>query len=203
MADDGEARDIRGPAPTSLKLVAISGNVRVPSRTEALVHATVSAISNHVPVSQFSFSLVEAGPVLLSSLTREALTPRGLAYIHQVETADILLIGSPIYRASYTGALKHLFDLVDYRALRGAIGLAVATGGTPLHGLAIEHQFRPLLGFFGVTVAATSLYALESDFEGTTLVSPQIIERIDQAAREIAALLPLAVPRNHARKLVA
>ena len=45
-----------------------------------------------------------------------------------------MIVGTPVYRASYTGALKHLFDLMHYGPGRHAVLLA-ATGGTRMHGL--------------------------------------------------------------------
>ena len=188
---------------TVLNLVALSGNVRVPSRTEALVRAVAVEFSKHVLVSQHMFSMAEIGPTVLPALTLASLRAEGLAYVHAIEAADILIIGSPIYRASYTDALKHLFDLVDYRALTGAIGVIVATGGTAMHGLATEHQFRPLLSFFGITAVSTTIYALENDFDGTTISSSQIRGRIEQAAAEAALLAPLAERRHQARRLAA
>jgi FMN reductase len=143
------------------------------------------------------------GPAILGALTREALPAEGLAVIQQIETADILVVGSPIYRASYSGALKHLFDMVDYRALTGAVGVIAATGGSAFHALATEHQFRPLLGFFGIISVPTTIYALETDFAGSVLTSAQIQQRIEQAATETASLAPLAARRHSIRQVAA
>ncbi len=145
---------------------------------------------------------------LMGALTRDQLSTAGGALIDTVERADVLVIGSPIYRASYTGALKHLCDLLDYRALTGAVGVIAATGGTALHGLAAEHQFRPLLGFFGIVSAPTTVFALETDFVGTELINASIAERIERAADEAAALSRSGLRRvrsleplaNHRRK---
>ncbi len=173
---------------TVRSLVAISGNVRVPSRTAALVRAITAALEVRLGVTGTVIGLPDAAPDLLGALTRDRLNEAGRALIETVERADVLVIGSPIYRASYTGALKHLCDLLDYRALQGAAGVIAATGGTPLHGLATEHQFRPLLGFFGIISVPTTIYALETDFAGTDLINPAITERIARAADEATAL---------------
>jgi FMN reductase len=189
----------RQPAIGPLNLVALSGNVRTPSRTAALVSSIGKAIINHVQVSHLDLTMAVLGPTVLAALTRDALSAEGLAIVRQVEAADILIVGSPIYRASYTGALKHLFDLVDYRALTGAVGVIAATGGTALHALATEHQFRPLLGFFGIISVPTTVYALETDFEDTALTNARVHDRIEQAATEAAGLAPLALRRHDAR----
>ena len=185
-----------------LSLVAISGNVRRPSRTSSLLTLMREAVVEATGAQFTQFDRVEAAPSIMSALTRNALTPEGLRYVRQLEAADIVLIGSPIYRAAYTGALKHLLDLVDYRALRGAIGAAAITGGTALHALAAEHAIRNLFGFFAMTGVATTVFALDVDFAGQELRSGDARQRIARAAREIAAIAG-AVERERAPGLAA
>ena len=101
-----------------------------------------------------------------------------------VEEADLLVVGSPVYRASYTGALKHLFDLVDHRSLQGKPIILAATGGSSLHGLMPEHQLRPLFGFFNALTLPTTIYAVEGDFHDYALVSGKVRDRIERAIGE-------------------
>jgi FMN reductase len=35
-----------------------------------------------------------------------------------IEAADALIVGTPVYRASFTGLFKHLFDFVEQTALQ-------------------------------------------------------------------------------------
>ena len=185
-------------ASTALNLVALSGNVRMPSRTAVLVRAVAESIASNVRVSRIFLSMADVAPSILGALTRDALGPDGRTYIQQVEAADILVVGSPIYRASYTGALKHLFDLLDYRALTGAVAVIAATAGSTRYALAAEHQFRPMLGSFGVAAVPTAIYALESDFEGTVLTSIPVRNSIERAAEEVASFASIAARRNAA-----
>lgn len=99
------------------------------------------------------------------------------------------MVGTPVYRASYTGALKHLFDLVDYRALAGKTVLLAAAGGSPYHGLVLEHQLRPLFGFFGAVTVPTGVYGSPDDFIGAEIVGSAITDRISRAATEAVSLL--------------
>jgi FMN reductase len=86
-------------------------------------------------------------------------------------------------------ALKHLFDLVHRQALMGEVAVLVATGGTPLHSLVIEHQMRPLLGFFNVFTAPAGLYASDPDLTDGALSNPALASRIERAAEAAARLL--------------
>jgi FMN reductase len=174
-----------------MKVLALSGNVKRPSRTAALVSVLVKRLSERFAVEVDSIELIDAAPVLFKALRADQLDEAGRAIVDAVEAADILVVGSPVYRASYTGALKHLFDLVDYRALAGKRVLLVATGGTPLHGLMTEHQFRPLFGFFNTITVPTAIYATESDFIGHELASDAVSDRIDRALAELASITPL------------
>ena len=107
-------------------------------------------------------------------------------------------MASPVYRASYTGALKHLFDLVHHLPFAGKPVILAATGGTPLHGLVTEHQLRPLFGFLNTLTLPTTVYAVESDFDGYQLTSTKVLERIDRVVAEAKAQLPHAGALAHA-----
>ena len=123
--------------------------------------------------------------------------------VAQVEAADLLIIGSSVYRASYTGVLKHLFDLVQRPALVGKIALLAATGGSAQHGLMIEHQMRPMMNFFGTYIVPTGIYATEADFDGMDVVGPTVRDRMARAAEEAAWLAPPPATGVDARPPVA
>ena len=114
--------------------------------------------------------------------------------VRAVETADLLVIGTPVYRASYTGALKHLFDLVRHDALAGKPVILTATGGSHLHGLVTEHQLRPLFGFFNALSLPTAVYATEADFRDYRIVNPAINDRIERAVTEAVGLFRTRTP---------
>jgi FMN reductase len=136
--------------------------------------------------------LADSAPAIFRALRSDQLDEEGREIVSAVETADVLVVGSPVYRASYSGALKHLFDLVHFEALIGKPVILAATGGTALHGLMTDHQFRPLFGFFKALSLPTSIYALESDFSGYTIGNPDIHKRIDASLRELEAVMPQA-----------
>src|SRR5205807_2048445 len=78
----------------------------------------------------------------------------------QILAAEVLVVGSPTYKGSYTGLFKHFFDLIDPAALRGKPVLLTATGGGDRHALIVEHQLRPLFGFFEAFALVAVLTAL-------------------------------------------
>lgn len=170
-----------------LRIVGIAGNVRQPSRTRVLVQTALGVVERQLGGQSRFFELAEIAPHILSALTRDRLSEEGLAVVEAIERSDLLIVGTPIYRASYTGALKHLFDLIHNNTLIGKPALLLATGGTPLHGLVTEHQMRPLLSYFSMRTIPTTVYALESDFDDFELTSPEIHQRIERAVAELVS----------------
>ncbi|CAG2359063.1 MULTISPECIES: FMN reductase [Burkholderia cepacia complex] len=178
----------------TLNVVAISGSLQRPSRTLALTDAIVAALGAALPIETRLIELGEIGSRLAGALTR-AQVPADLdALIRAIETADALVVASPVYRASYTGLFKHLFDLVRHDALIDVPVLLAATGGSERHALVIDHQLRPLFSFFQARTLPIGVYASESDFDRYQIANPALRERIALAvARAVPQLRPHAL----------
>jgi len=182
-------------------ILGIAGSVRRPSRTTTLVEAILDRVATRGNYIMRTIELADAAPHLFAALTPDKLSGPAREIVDAVEAADLLVIGTPVYRASMTGALKHLFDLVHHRPFAGKPVVLAATGGTPLHGLVTEHQLRPLFGFLNALTLPTTVYAVEADFEGYRIANAKLGERIDRIAEEAAfhleRLRPPADPRVH------
>ena len=185
------------------KVVIVSGSWKSPSKTRQLAEAVVAELARKRPVSVARIDLAEVGPQIATLTTREGLPAATAALFETVEQADILIVGSPIYKASFTGLFKHLFDLIDPAALVGTPVVLTATGGSERHALALEHQFRPLFSFFNTVTLPTTVYAVDSDFRAGALVSRSVIERVERAAgeavRELDRIKPLHAERGETR----
>jgi FMN reductase len=171
----------------TIRIVGLSGSVRRPSRTTSLVQAILDALAARGGGSSVLIELVDEAPHLFSALTRDQLRGRAAEIVQTVEQADLLVVATPVYRASYTGAFKHLFDLAHHQNFACKPVLLAATGGTPLHGLVTEHQLRPLFGFLNALTLPTTVYAVESDFDGYTLTNTKTLARIERAVGEALA----------------
>jgi FMN reductase len=189
---------------TSFSIVGVAGNITRPSRTATLVAAITSQVAALTDARSKLIELADVGPHLfqpfspegLKSFSREGLPAPGRSAIEAIEAADALIVGTPVYKGSYAGALKHLFDLVRPNALIGRPVLLSATGGTPLHGIMTEHQLRPLFGFFNALTLPTTIYALESDFRDYQIGTPELAARVKRAASEFAELIAATSTRN-------
>ena len=168
-------------------IVVVNGSPNAASRTGHLLDRLAEAAARRLKARVERVNLSE-NKALLTRFSREELSAEEEAVFRRVETADLLIVGAPIYRGSYPGAFKHIFDLVDRDALAGKVVLLSATGGAPLHGLVGEHQFRPLFGFFRAVTVPSFVFATEGEIDAQR-VSEGLAERIERAASEAAQLL--------------
>lgn len=171
-----------------LKVVAVSGSLHTPSKTTALVKEILASYGRELPIDAHLIAVNEIGPDFAGALRRDELPPSVEEELRNIENADLLVVASPVYRASFTGLFKHLFDFVGQYALVDTPVLLAATGGSDRHALIIEHQFRPLFGFFQALTLPIGIYANDSDFTNGSVTSLDLQERIDLA---VARSLPL------------
>lgn len=178
-----------------MNIVAISGTLSHPSRTATLLTAFLQKISARVEAHTTLVNVADHAAQLGGLLSLKQ-APDALAEAYrQVFAADVLVIGTPVYKASYTGLLKHFFDLIDPRELQGKIAVLSANGGGDLHALVIEHQLRPLAGFFGMYTVPTGLFTRDSAFEkfadgsGYEIVEQGLLDRIDDVVKQTERLL--------------
>ncbi len=170
-------------------LLGIAGNTSRPSRTRSLVQALVDATSQRCTTETWVVDIRDISPALGTTLDA-GQPPQVLRHLlDAIEQTDALIVGSPVYKGTYTGLFKHLFDLVDPKVLRGKPIIISATGGSDRHALAVEHGLRPLFAFFGADIVSTALYATEGDFIEGVIRSPLLQERIERAADELARRL--------------
>ncbi len=171
-----------------LRVVAVSGSLSDRSRTTALVTAIVEAFGRFIPIDPHVITLNHLGPHLAGTLSRKELPEVAERELERIETADLLIVSTPVYRASFTRLFKHLFDFVDQYALVDTPVLLSATGGSDRHALIIEHQLRPLFAFFQSIVLPLGVYAQDADFEDYAIKNLQLTERIEKA---VTRALPL------------
>lgn len=187
---------IRSPAARSI--VGLSGNITRPSRTRQLVAYLVGSVAERGGWETSLFDVEDIGPSLGAARHAGQLDADGREVLRRIVAADILVVGSPTYKGSYTGLFKHFLDLVDPASLRGKPVLLAATGGGQRHSLMIEHQLRPLFGFFQALTLPTGVYAASDELGEAGPVSEDLRARSSQAVEEALALLslPSSVPAS-------
>ncbi|PMS36629.1 FMN reductase [Trinickia symbiotica] len=180
---------------SKLNVVAVSGGLQRPSRTLVLTKALLRTLGKALPIETHLIELGEIAPQLAGAVYRTQLPADVEAKIRLIESADLLVVASPVFRASYTGLFKHLFDFVHHEALIDVPVLLAATGGSDRHALVIDHQLRPLFSFFQARTLPIGVYASEQDFSGYDIGSDALLERIDLA---VTRALPIALAARSA-----
>ncbi|MFI6120935.1 NADPH-dependent FMN reductase [Streptomyces sp. NPDC051064] len=109
------------------------------------------------------------------------------------EEADGVVIGTPVYKAAYSGLLKTLLDLLPQYALTGKTVLPLATGGSTAHVLAIDYALRPVLSSMGAAHIVPGWFTLDKDLtageNGTLSVAPGAAEALAQVTDTFSRLL--------------
>ena len=172
-----------------LNIVAVSGGLNHPSKTESLIQAILDELGQATPINIHFIKFSEIGHLLGGAIYRNQLPQRVQNDLAAVEAADAIIVGTPVYRASFTGLFKHFFDFVEQTALVDVPVLLAASGGSDRHALVLEHQLRPLFSFFQAQTLPIGVYATDRDFTPEyTIKSEHIRDRITLA---IARALPI------------
>jgi FMN reductase len=142
-------------------VLGLAGSSTTPSRSGALVARVLELLAAAGRPGQL-IHLSDLPADALLGRRRDAALDDALAL---ASSASILVLGTPIYRASYTGQLKAFFDLLPRDALARSVTGLIASGAVPDHALAIDHALRPLVASLAGLSAARSVYVTDADLE--------------------------------------
>jgi FMN reductase len=159
------------------RVAVVVGNPQPGSRTHAAAMFLASQLADAEP--ETDIDLCDHGPALLNG------DPVAMGLIDRVRAADLVVVASPTYKATYTGLLKLFLDRIPSGGLRGVVAVPMMLGAGPEHALAPEHGLRPVLTELGATVPVPGLYVLETAYDDATSYS----EWLDVARPPIAAAL--------------
>jgi FMN reductase len=155
---------------STVSLLAVSASPSVSSKTHALAATAVE--------------LNGAGSVVdLAGLDAEALLGRRQdpavdSLLASIGTASILVLVTPVYRATYSGLLKVVFDQLGQDALAGTASVLVASAAGPGHYLSLDTGLRALVASLGGWSVPTVTYAVPSDFGEDGRPLGHIVDRL-------------------------
>lgn len=173
---------------STFKLLGISGSLSKHSKTETALRAALDHISEEPDVQTETILLSELTLPFCDGRKTDEYTGHARTVIDKIVVADAIIFGSPIFRGSYTGAFKNLLDLLPNNSLEGKATGIIATGGSDHHFLSIEHQFKPVLGFFNAYVVPGGVYLNNSHFRDGQLADEDTLARLQKLTSEIYRL---------------
>ena len=170
-------------------LLGISGSLTKGGSTRTLVEYALRAATARYP--EITAAIMDLREATLSFCDGRPLheytddTPQVVA---RIQAADAYVIGTPIYRGSYTGSLKNLLDHLPVEALMGKVAGLIATGATDHHYLSIDQELRPVLMWFNMHLVPGSVYVRSNQLQGTEITDEQVREHLRQLGEAVSAL---------------
>jgi FMN reductase len=139
----------------SPRVAVVVGNPKPRSRTHAAAVHLATEIAGSAPALVVDLADLGAGLLDWSDASVDVV-------LSEVRAADLVVVASPTYKATYTGLLKLFLD--RFAGGTGLSGLAVPLmlGGSPAHSLAPELTLRPVLTEIGGTVPGRGLYVVDA-----------------------------------------
>jgi FMN reductase len=140
--------------------VVIVGNPKPMSRTRSAAELVAKRLIGEPPSAVID--VVDLGAGLLGWGD-----PKVAEAKQTVLRADMLIVASPTFKATYSGILKLFIDQFGHGELGGIPTFPMMLGGAPSHALAPEMTLRPVLVEIGASCPAPSLFLLDTDYESS------------------------------------
>jgi FMN reductase len=165
-----------------LKVVVLAGNPKPKSRT---LQVAVTLAEKLLGDSVYDLTVVDLA--MHSAHIFEWPSETMAALNGKVADADLLVVASPTYKATYTGLLKGFLDRYSANGLRGVTAIPVMTGADRTHAMGPDVNLRPLLVELGASVPTRSLYFVTGQMD-------QMEQIVADWVAENAAALRLLAP---------
>jgi FMN reductase len=142
------------------RATVIVGNPKLGSRTAAAGLAVAEAVVGAAGEITL-IELADLAPGLLGWGDERVARAKEL-----VLASSLIIVASPVYKASITGMTKAFLDQFGRDELAATAAVPLMVGASATHALAVEHQLRPVLIEIGASCPTRGLFVLESQLEG-------------------------------------
>ncbi|MEU9187154.1 NADPH-dependent FMN reductase [Streptomyces sp. NPDC048484] len=171
-------------------VLSVSGSPSASSRTNRLLrHLDNRLAAQGHEVIPLDVRTIPAEALLGADFRHPAIVEATALFAR----ADGVVVGTPVYKAAYSGVLKALLDLLPQYALTGKTVLPLATGGTTAHVLAIDYALRPVLSSMGARHIVQGWFTLDKDIavgeDGGLTVAPAAVEALAQVLDQFSEAL--------------
>lgn len=163
-------------------VVSLGGSPNLKSRSNALLdRATHWLQLRGVEVVSYRVRDFAAEDLLFARFDSPAIEQ----LIEQVSRADGVLVATPVYKASFSGALKTLLDVLPEGALNHKVVLPIATGGSNAHMLAVDYALKPVLAALKAQEMLHAIFADDSQIAyGENGAAAQLAPALEQRLEE-------------------
>jgi FMN reductase len=142
--------------------VFINGSPQPSSRSARVAHAIAERLDAvDLRVRRFGLSDFESCD-LVYARTDGRVTQH---YLDVVKSASALILSTPVYKATYSGGLKLLLDIIPPDALRGKTVLAIASARVGRHFQSVQRALDDLYRFFDVGFVIPPVFVLDEQVQ--------------------------------------
>jgi FMN reductase len=170
-------------------VVSISGSPAVQSRSTWLLSLAENALrSRGLTVRRIDARALPPAALMHADFAHPAIREA----LELIEHAQAVVIATPLYKASYSGLVKTLLDLLPQAGLAGKIVLPIATGGSLAHLLALDYALKPVLSSLGARHHLPNVFASDADLPATEAgytVLAETAQRVTASADALAHAL--------------
>lgn len=171
-------------------IVTITGSPTAPSRADAVVDhvARRAAVRGH-QVEAIALRDLPAEPLLRGDTS----APEIADALRALEQADAVVVGTPVFRASFSGLLKAFLDLLPRDALSGKAVLPLVTGGSMAHALVGDYALAPVLRSLRPAYVGGGRFVLADKVRlhegGGAVLAPEVLAALGAVASSFVARL--------------
>jgi NAD(P)H-dependent FMN reductase len=168
------------------RILVVSGSPRARSHSRVLARELLARAGERAEAELLDLAKPHLEPFRGYDETYGETVQRAL---DAVTRADVLLLVCPIYNSLLSGAVKNLFEFVDYKALEGKVaGLILMSGGKISH-LQVQGQLVALMHYFRIVTNPRAVYVSRGSFdEGLNLKDERVRGRLHRLVDETLAL---------------
>jgi FMN reductase len=164
-------------------LVVVSSGDSATSKTRAVAEAALELSGGGLLID-----LIELPADALLGRTRDGAVDDAVA---AASSAGILVLATPVYRATFNGSLKAFLDRFPTDALLQTAVVLAATAASPAHFLSLDTGGRAVVASLGGWTVPNVVYATGADFDDG-VPGPALLESLQVAlgqAQMLAATL--------------
>jgi len=172
-----------------MSVVALAGSPSACSRSTALLRHVLARLDDDVVRTEIVLRDLPPAALVRADFDDAAIQRAR----EQVAAARVVVVATPIYKASFSGLLKSFLDLLPQDALRGKAVLALGTGGSAAHFLALDYALKPVLAALGARHILDSVYAVDAQFVPHAVHGHVAHDDVTQRIERALAAAPLAL----------
>jgi len=110
-------------------------------------------------------------------------------FITELADADAFVLATPIYKGTFTGAVKTVLDILPQYALKHKVVLPIATGGSMAHLLAMDYSIKPVLSILGSSDILQGVFISDHQISvsssGDFVLDDDIQNRLDESVHHL------------------